>query len=173
MRIYIKTKNGQKPKITIGYRELAERMWFKEKNGKELELSHIGDDECLQEDVYLSLADDKWLNNSQWNNDHSKFHHENINTYYSKSHHLIRIVTDHVNILTVDQRALYIMVIELAKSANGVISEDLGETWIGVEGFEKNHQDILSLSYDEANEMSLEEAKTLEPVEEPYDWEED
>ncbi|BDR59334.1 hypothetical protein [Xylocopilactobacillus apicola] len=173
MRIYIRSKDGQKPKIKIGYWELAEKMWYKEEKDRKLSISHVGNDECLQEDIYLTLANNKWLNDQRWDDDDSDFYKEYIYTYYSKVQKLIRLVTEHVDIVTVDQRALYIMAIELAKSANGVISEDLGETWISVEGFEKKHQDILSLSYDEANEMSLEEAKTLEPVKEPYDWEDD
>ena len=38
-------------------------------------------------------------------------------------------------------------------------------------GVQKKHQDILSLTFDEANEMSLEEIQTIDAIDEPI-WEE-
>ena len=49
------------------------------------------------------------------------------------------------------------MAIEIATIFNGQISEDDKKTWIRIEEFKEKHQDILSLTFEEANEMSLEE----------------
>lgn len=77
----------------------------------------------------------------------------------------------HENILTVDKRAIYIMAIEVASALEGLISEDDKSTWLTVEEFRSKHQDLLSLTFEEANERSLEEISTMEVVEEPL-WEE-
>ena len=54
---------------------------------------------------------------------------------------------------------------------NGKISEDDKKTWLRIEEFKKKHKDILSLTFDEANEMSLEEIQTIDAIDEPI-WEE-
>ncbi len=41
-----------------------------------------------------------------------------------------------------------------------------------VETFKKLHKDVLSLSYDQATEISVEELKSLKPVEDPL-WDEE
>ena len=69
----------------------------------------------------------------------------------------LRIASTHVDILTVDKRALYVMAIEVASAIDGQISEDDKETWMDVETFKELHKDVLSLTYDEAVEISLEE----------------
>ena len=53
MRLYI--KGDYTRKVPFGYRELAWKMWFKERNGQKLSFSNVGDDEMLQNDFYLSL----------------------------------------------------------------------------------------------------------------------
>ena len=63
------------------------------------------------------------------------------------------------------------MAIEIATIFNGQISEDDKKTWLTIEEFKKNHQDILSLTFDEANEMSLEEIQTIDAIDDPI-WEE-
>ena len=63
------------------------------------------------------------------------------------------------------------MAIEIATIFNGQISEDDKKTWLTVEEFKEKHQDILSLTFDEANEISLEEIQTIDATAEPI-WEE-
>ncbi|MQW23184.1 MULTISPECIES: hypothetical protein [unclassified Lactococcus] len=179
MRLYIKGNFNKKNRLA--YRDLAEKMWFDEKNGKELEISHAGNDETLQEDYSLSLANDKWLNDYRWNkvgktltdfsqkHDHitMEFEDTQVTDYHSKREFLM-ITTEFLETLTVDKRAMYIMAIEVANAVNGPISEDDKETWLGTEAFEGMHEKTLSLTYDEANELSLVEIKTIKAVDELY-----
>ena len=67
---------------------------------------------------------------------------------------------------------MYIMALEIATAIDGKISEDDKKTWLTVEEFKEKHQDILSLTFDEANEMSLEEISFMDDVRDPV-WEED
>lgn len=84
----------------------------------------------------------------------------------------LRIATSHTDVLTVDKRAMYIMAVEVASAIDGRISEDDKETWMDVETFKELHKDVLSLSYDKATDISVEELKSLKPVEEPL-WDEE
>ena len=54
---------------------------------------------------------------------------------------------------------------------DGQISEDDKKTWLTIEEFKKKHEYILSLTFDEANEISLEEIQTIDAIDEPI-WEE-
>ena len=84
----------------------------------------------------------------------------------------LRIATSHTDVLTVDKRALYIMAVEVAGAIDGKISSDGKQTWIDVETFKELQKEVLSLTYDEAVELSLEELKTMVPVRDPL-WEEE
>ena len=84
----------------------------------------------------------------------------------------LRIATTHTDILTVDKRAMYIMAVEVASAIDGQISEDDKLTWIDVETFKKLHKDVLSLTYDQATDISVEELKRMKPVEDPL-WDEE
>ncbi|RSI74982.1 hypothetical protein D8856_09700 [Streptococcus mitis] len=84
----------------------------------------------------------------------------------------LRIATTHTDILTVDKRAMYIMAVEVASAIDGQISEDDKLTWIDVETFKELHKDVLSLTYDQATDISVEELKSIKPVEDPL-WEEE
>ena len=64
------------------------------------------------------------------------------------------------------------MAIEIATAIDGQISEDDKESWLSVEEFRNRHEDILSMSYEQANEMSLEEIPFMDDVRDPI-WEED
>ena len=64
------------------------------------------------------------------------------------------------------------MAIEIATAIDGQISEDDKESWLSVEEFKKRHEDILSMSYEQANEMSLGEIPFMYDVRDPV-WEED
>ena len=186
MRIYI--KSDFKQKITFTTRELVWKMWFKERNGKKISYSNVGDDEMLQNDFFFGVQFDKWrFNDKRWNhipydksNPWNSFSDENIQLEFENDFitdgrergENLRIATTHTDILTVDKRAMYIMAVEVASAIDGRISEDEKETWMDVETFKELHKDVLSLTYDEAVEISLEELKTMVPVRDPL-WEEE
>ena len=187
MRLYI--KGDYTKKVPFGYRELAWKMWFKERNGQEISLSHVGDDEMLQDDFYFGAELRKWASvderwdkapfiipsnpwlSLQYEDIELEFEHAFISDDREKGEFL-RIASTHVDILTVDKRALYVMAIEVASAIDGQISEDDKEGWMDVETFKELHKDVLSLTYDEAVEISLEELKTMIPVRDPL-WEEE
>ena len=186
MRIYI--KSDFKQKITFTTRELVWKMWFKERNGKKISFSNVGDDAMLQDDFFFGVQFDKWrFKDKRWNhipydksNPWNSFSDENIQLEFENDFitdgrergENLRIATTHTDILTVDKRAMYIMAVEVASAIDGQISEDDKQTWMDVETFKELHKDVLSLTYDEAVELSLEELKTMVPVRDPL-WEEE
>ena len=186
MRLYI--KSDFKKKITFTTRELVWKMWFKEWNGHLITTSNVGDNEMLQDDFFFGVQFDKWrFNDKRWNHipyDKSdpwnSFSDENIQLEFENDFitdgrergENLRIATTHTDILTVDKRAMYIMAIEIATAIDGQISEDDKESWLSVEEFKNRHEDILSMSYEEANELSLEEISFMDHVRDPV-WEED
>ena len=187
MRLYI--KSDFKKKITFTTRELVWQMWFKERNGKQISFSNVGDDEMLQDDFYFGVRLHKWASvDERWDkasfiipsNPWLSLEYESITLEFEKTFitewrergDYLRIATSHIDVLTVDKRALYIMVVKVAGAIDGYISEDGKETWVDVETFKELHKDVLSLSYDEAVEISLEELKTMVPVRDPL-WEEE
>ncbi|MGY3777876.1 hypothetical protein [Isobaculum melis] len=163
MKIYIELK---KLKNTLDYRILAEKMWF-----PGMELSHVGNTETFQESYELSLKWDKFLDSEEWNKKNSEFDPENIAVEPIRNQTILCCETKHVNILTVDKRALFIMVSELAKEVDGLISEDDMENWITANDFEKKHQAILNLTFEEANNISLKEDSVLAVINEPWESE--
>ena len=187
MRIYI--KSDFKKKITFTTRELVWQMSFKERNGKQISFSNVGDDEMLQDDFYFGVRLHKWASvDERWDkasfiipsNPWLSLEYESITLEFEKTFitewrergDYLRIATSHIDVLTVDKRALYIMVVKVAGAIDGYISEDGKETWVDVETFKELHKDVLSLTYDEAVEISLEELKTMVPVRDPL-WEEE
>ena len=106
--------------------------------------------------------------------------YENIDLDYEGSYEsdgrekgkYLRIASNCLDVLTVDKRAFYIMAIEIATAIDGQISEDDKESWLSVEEFKNRHEDILSMSYEQANEVSLEEIPFMDDVRDPI-WEED
>ena len=187
MRLYIKS-DFQK-KITFTTRELVWKMWFKERKGKQISFSNVGDDEMLQDDFYFGVELRKWISvDERWgkasfiipSNPWLSLEYENIQLEFEndfitdgreRGEHL-RIATTHTDILTVDKRAMYIMAIEVAGAIDGKISEDDKQTWMDVETFKELHKDVLSLSYDQATDISVEELKSLKPVEDLL-WDEE
>ena len=97
---------------------------------------------------------------------------DNPATDFRENGDCLRLASTHLELLTLDKRAFYIMAIEIATIFNGQISEDDKKTWLTIEEFKEKHQDILSITFDEANEMSLEEIPFLDDVRDPV-WEED
>ncbi|WP_288599870.1 hypothetical protein [uncultured Streptococcus sp.] len=186
MRLYIKS-NFQK-KITFTTRELVWKMWFKERKGKQISFSNVGDDEMLQDDFFFGVQFDKWrFKDERWNHipynksdPWNSFSDENIQLEFENDFitdgrergDYLRIATSHTDILTVDKRAMYIMAIEVAGAIDGKISEDDKQTWMDVETFKELHKDVLSLSYDQATDISVEELKSMKPVEDSL-WDEE
>ena len=187
MRLYI--KSDFKKKITFTTRELLWKMWFKERNGKKISFSNVGDDAMLQDDFYFGVRLHKWSSvDERWDkapfiipsNPWLSLEYENITLEFEndfitdgrKRGEYLRIATTHTDILTVDKRAMYIMAVEVASAIDGQISEDDKRTWMDVETFKELHKDVLSLSYDQATDISVEELKSLKPVEDTL-WDEE
>ena len=186
MRLYI--KSDFKKKITFTTRELLCEMWFKEWHGHPITYSNVGDDEMLQDDFFFGVQFDKWrFNDKRWNHlpyDKSdpwnSFSDENIQLEFENDFITdgrergvnLRIATTHTDILTVDKRAMFIMAVEVASAIDGQISEDDKETWMDVETFKELHKDVLSLTYDQATDISVEELKSMRPVEDSL-WDEE
>ena len=182
MRLYIKSDFTKK--ITFTTRELVWKMWFKERNSKKISYSNVGDDEMLQDDFYFGAELHKWASvDERWDkapfiipsNPWLSLEYESITLEFEKTFitewrergDYLRIATSHIDVLTVDKRALYIMAIEVASAIDGQISEDGKQSWLSVEEFKEYHKDVLSLTYNEAVELSLEELKTMVPVRDP------
>ena len=186
MRLYI--KSDFKKKITFTTRELVWKMWFQEWNGHLITTSNVGDDEMLRDDFFFGVQFDKWrFNDKRWNHipyDKSdpwnSFSDENIQLEFEnvfitdgrERGEYLRIATTHTDILTVDKRAMYIMAVEVASAIDGKISSDGKQTWINVEIFKELHKDVLSLTYDQATDISVEELKSMKPVEDLL-WDEE
>ena len=187
MRLYIKSDFTKKIDFTT--RELVWKMWFKERKGKKISYSNVGDDEMLQDDFYFGAELRKWASvDERWDkapfiipsNPWLSLEYESITlelektfiTEWRERGDYLRIATSHTDVLTVDKRALYIMATEVASAIDGQISEDGKQNWLSVEEFKEYHKDVLSLTYDEAVEISLEELKTMVPVRDPL-WEEE
>ena len=184
MRLYI--KGDYTKKIPYGYLELAGKMWFPEE--KQVSYSNAGDNEQLQEDFSVNLSLRKSTADKRWSSVPLKegvrrlFSHieecieiefeDAFATDYNEKGDYLRILTTHLEVLTVDKRAMYIMAIEIAKVIDGQISEDGKASWLTIEEFKRKHEDILSLTFEEANELSLTEIQTMDVVDDPL-WEEE
>ena len=184
MRLYI--KGDYTKRVPYGYLELAGKMWFPE--DEQVSYSNAGNNDALQEDFALNLslrkedADKRWSSVPLKEGVRSLFSHidecidlefENaFATDYNEKGDYLRILTKHLEVLTVDKRAMYIMALEIAKVIDGQISEDNKKTWLTVEEFRKKREVILSLTFEEANELSLTEIQTMDVVDDPL-WEEE
>ncbi len=186
MRLYI--KGDYTKEIPFNYMELAKRMWFEEKDGIEPDLSYAGYLELPIEKLSIHLELDKKTHDDRWKSvqikegikyDFLSHKSEYIQLDYEdammsdfrEKGECLRIASKHLDLLTVDKRAMYIMALEIATAIDGKISEDDKKTWLRIEEFKEKHKDILSLTFDEANEMSLEEIQTIDAIDEPI-WEE-
>ena len=187
MRLYIKGDYAKK--ITFTTRELVWKMWFKEKDGIESDLSYAGYLELPIEKLSIHLELDKKTHDDRWKSvqikegikydflshksEYIQLDYEDaIMSDFREKGECLRIASKHLDLLTVDKRAMYIMVIEIATAIDGQISEDDKESWLSVEEFKKRHEDILSMSYEQANELSLEEIPFMDDVRDPV-WKED
>jgi hypothetical protein len=179
MRLYI--KGDYTKKIPFGYMKLAGKMWFEEE--EQNSFSNVGDNEALQNDYSVSLRlnkfDRKWLDikletpllSHKYETLDLEFE-DAYATNYNTNGECLRIASSHLELLTVDLRAMYIMALEVTRAIDGQISEDDKKTWKTPVDFESLYKDVLSLTYEEATDKSLEEIKTLEAIKEPT-WAED
>ena len=181
MRLYL--KGNYETSIYQSCMEYPWKMWFKERKGVQVGFSYARDD-----DFYFSVSLDKFSSNDErWrvtdfkigDNPWNSFKYEYLILDFEDSYEsdgrekgdYLRIASNYLDVLTVDKRAMYIMALEIAIAIDGQISEDDKKTWLTVEEFKEKHQDILSLTFDEANEISLEEIQTIDAIDDPI-WEE-
>ncbi len=187
MRIYI--KGDYTKEIPFDYLELAKRMWFENYQGEGIPLSYSGFLQIRDRNdiaIHLKLDkqdyDERWLHVpiqegikyrffSQIDEELNLDYEDAYVTDFRENGDCLRLASTHLELLTLDKRAFYIMAIEIATIFNGQISEDDKKTWLTIEEFKEKHQDILSLTFDEANEMSLEEIQTIDAIDDPI-WEE-
>ena len=187
MRLYI--KGDYTKEIPFDYMELAKRMWFEKKDGIEPDLSYAGYLGLPIDKLSIHLELDKETHGVRWRSvqikegikydflshkcEYIQLDYEDaIMSDFREKGECLRIASTHLDLLTVDKRAMYIMAIEIATAIDGQISEDDKESWLSVEEFKNRHEDILSMSYEEANELSLEEISFIDDVRDPV-WEED
>jgi len=187
VRLYI--KGDYTKEIPFDYMELAKRMWFEKKDGIEPDLSYAGYLGLPIDKLSIHLELDKETHGVRWRSvqikegikydflshkcEYIQLDYEDaIMSDFREKGECLRIASTHFDLLTVDKRAMYIMAIEIATAIDGQISEDDKESWLSVEEFKKRHEDILSMSYEEANELSLEEIPFMDDVRDPV-WEED
>ena len=187
MRIYI--KGDYTKEIPFDYLELAKRMWFENYQGEGIPLSYSGFLQIRDRNdiaIHLKLDkqdyDERWLHIpiqegikyrffSQIDEELNLDYEDAYVTDFRDNGDCLRLASTHLELLTLDKRAFYTMAIEIATIFNGQISEDDKKTWLTIEEFKEKHQDILSLTFDEANEMSLEEIQTIDAIDDPI-WEE-
>ena len=187
MRIYI--KGDYTKEIPFDYLELAKKMWFESYQGEGIPLSYSGFRQIRDGNdiaIHLKLdkqdCDERWLYIPIQEGIKYRFYSpidENLNlefenayvTDFRENGDCLCLASTHLELLTLDKRAFYIMAIEIATIFNGQISEDDKKTWITIEEFKEKHKDILSLTFEEANEMSLEEIQTIDAIDDPI-WEE-
>ena len=187
MKLYI--KGDFTKEIPFDYLELAKRMWFENYQGEGIPLSYSGFLQIRDRNdiaIHLKLDkqdyDERWLHVpiqegikyrffSQIDEELNLDYEDAYVTDFRENGDCLRLVSTHLELLTLDKRAFYIMAIEIATIFNGQISEDDKKKWLTVEEFKEKHQDILSLTFDEANEISLEEIQTIDAIDDPI-WEE-
>ncbi|MCY7013872.1 hypothetical protein D8869_04485 [Streptococcus sanguinis] len=184
MKLYL--KGDYTKKIPYGYLELAGKMWFPE--DEQISYSNAGNNDALQEDFFSNLslrkgtADKRWSSVPLKEGVRSLFSHieecieinfeDAVATDFNEKGDYLRILTSHLEVLTIDKRAMYIMALEIAKVIDGQISEDGKNSWLTIEEFKRKHETILSLTFEEANELSLTEIQTMDVVDDPL-WEEE
>ena len=184
MKLYL--KGDYTKRVPYGYLELAGKMWFPE--DEQVSYSNAGNNDALQEDFSVNLSLRKSTADKRWSSVPLKegvrilFSHLNecieiefedaFATDYNEKGDYLRILTSHLEILTVDKRAMYIMALEIAKVIDGQISENGKNSWLTIEEFKRKHEAILSLTFEEANEISLTEIQTMDVIDDPL-WEEE
>ena len=187
MKLYL--KGDYTKKVSYGYLELAGKMWFENYQGESIPLSYSGFRQIRDRNdiaIHLKLDkqdyDERWLHVpiqegikyrffSQIDEELNLDYEDAYVTDFRENGDCLRLASTHLELLTLDKRAFYIMAIEIATIFNGQISEDDKKTWITIDEFKEKHEDILSLTFEEANEMSLEEIQMIDAIDDPI-WEE-
>ncbi|MBZ2130908.1 hypothetical protein K1I99_02260 [Streptococcus gordonii] len=187
MKLYI--KGDFTKEIPFDYLELAKRMWFENYQGEGIPLSYSGFLQIRDRNdiaIHLKLDkqdyDERWLHIpiqegikyrffSQIDEELNLDYEDAYITDFRENGDCLRLASTHLELLTLDKRAFYIMAIEIATIFNGQISEDDKKTWLTIEEFKEKYKDIISLTFEEANEMSLEEIQTIDAIDDPI-WEE-
>ena len=187
MKLYL--KGDYTKEIPFDYLELAKRMWFENYQGEGIPLSYSGFLQIRDRNdiaIHLKLDkqdyDERWLHVpiqegikyrffSQIDEELNLDYEDAYVTDFRENGDCLRLASTHLELLTLDKRAFYIMAIEIATIFNGQISEDDKKTWIKIEEFKEKYKDIIFLTFDEANEISLEEIQTIDAIDEPI-WEE-
>lgn len=188
MKLYI--KGDYTKEIQFDYLELAKKMWFESYQGEGIPLSYSGFRQIRDgNDLAIHLKLNKQECDERWSvvpiqegikyrfysqiDEYLNLDYEDAYvTDFRENEDCLRLASTHLDLLTVDKRAFYIMAIEIAIAIDGQISEDDKKSWLSVEEFKNRHKDILSMNYEEANELSLEEIPFLDDVRDPV-WEED
>ena len=186
MKLYL--KGDYTKEIPFDYLELAKRMWFESYQGEGIPLSYSGflqirdgNDIAIHLKLNKQECDERWSKVPIQEGIKYRFYSqidEDLNlefenayvTDFRENGDYLRLASTHLELLTLDKRAFYIMAIEIATIFDGQISEDDKKTWLTIEEFKKKHEDILSLTFEEANEMSLEEIQTIDAIDDPI-WE--
>ena len=187
MKLYI--EGDFTKEIPFDYLELAKRMWFENYQGEGIPLSYSGFLQIRDRNdiaIHLKLDkqdyDERWLHVpiqegikyrffSQIDEELNLDYEDAYVTDFRENGDCLRLASTHLELLTLDKRAFYIMALEIATIFNGQISEDDKKTWLTIEEFKEKHEYILSLTFEEANEMSLEEIQTIDAIDDPI-WEE-
>ena len=187
MRLYL--KGDYTKEIPFDYLELAKKMWFENYQGEGIPLSYSGFRQIRDgNDIAIHLKldkqdyDERWLHVpiqeglkyrffSQIDEELNLDYEDAYVTDFRENGDCLRLASTHLELLTLDKRAFYTMAIEIATIFNGQISEDDKKTWLTIEEFKEKHEYILSLTFEEANEMSLEEIQTIDAIDDPI-WEE-
>ena len=140
-------KGDYTKEIPFDYLELAKRMWFDTKDGKTVDISYFGNTRPFKTDPTIHLKLNKWMHDNRWNNVQLKegiinkfgshvwkswirFWRQSNNRLSRKKGDCLRLASTHLDLLTVDKRAFYIMAIEIATAIDGQISEDDKESWL-------------------------------------------
>lgn len=148
MRFFLKT-TGKTCLPTAD--ELVAKMW---KDG--VNVSRVGWQESLRESTGLTLSWDKWLDDKRWSgNSQSKEHIYFEVVTLNSNLHLVFVEVDEDACL-VDIRAVHKAVIHIAERCCAKISIDQ-TTWIDVDEYRQEAKEYIQLSFEEANERSLQE----------------
>lgn len=151
-------KYNEKPAFDFDYLSLTKMMWAVSFRGKPIEISHT-DNDSLNTGYYLALSWNKWLDDARWR--HSPFDNEYIMMNEMRKPEgtplYLYLSTDHIDIPTVDQRALYRLIDKISSPFDAVISNDDGVSWESVESFKNKHRLEMNLKFDLANKISLHE----------------
>ena len=187
MRLYI--KGDYTKEIPFDYLELAKKMWFENYQGEGIPLSYSGflqirdgNDIAIHLKLNKQECDERWSKVPIQEGIKYRFYSqidEDLNlefenayvTDFRENGDCLRLASTHLELLTLDKRAFYVMAVEIATIFNGQISEDDKKTWLTIEEFKRKHEDILSLTFEEANELSLTEIQTIDAIDDPI-WEE-